>query len=81
MALVPRRVPGRARHEHNVPVIFATANPELVAKDPDDALGVLSKPFTASIFSDVMAYAVARLGDEHAILDLPQGLKRVRRKS
>jgi two-component system, response regulator PdtaR len=67
-------------HECNVPVIFATASPELVPEDLDDALGVLSKPFTASIFSGVMTYAVARLNDEHAILDLPRGLKRVRQR-
>jgi two-component system, response regulator PdtaR len=72
---------GRALlHECNVPVIFATANPELVPEDLDDALGVLSKPFTASIFSEVMTYAVTRLSDEHAILDLPRGLKRLRRR-
>jgi two-component system, response regulator PdtaR len=72
---------GRALlHECNVPVIFATANPELVPEDLDDALGVLRKPFTASIFSEVMTYAVTRLSDEHAILDLPRGLKRVRQR-
>jgi two-component system, response regulator PdtaR len=73
---------GRALlHEHSVPVLFVTANPETVPEDLDDALGVLCKPFTALIFSDVMKFVVDRLCGEQTIRQMPHGLRPVRRRS
>lgn len=43
---------------HGVTVIFATANPEIVAADPH-AIGVLVKPVFASDLLNTIEYAVA----------------------
>ena len=48
----------------NIPVLFVTANPRLLGKGVAGTIGVLTKPYDASIIKDAVTYALSVQVDE-----------------
>ncbi len=63
----------RLSREHGVPVVFVTANPNLVMEQPaPGALGVLGKPCGEDVIGQTLDYFLA--GDDRAVSP-PEGLR------
>jgi DNA-binding NarL/FixJ family response regulator len=58
--------------EHDVTVIFTTADPDMLGTGVPGTLGVLTKPISAAAVHGALAYAIARRRGELAVV--PAGL-------
>ena len=60
--------------EHEVVVVFLTANPEQIPEGFSGAIGVVTKPFDAQTLREVVAFA-SRFGRERVVGDRPLRLR------